>query len=146
MEEILIGRIFLKTLAFEPFRFLVSKISLPSSWCLEFQAFRIRSSSKRQTNTSPRRGRKTRALSTRRKVNEYLMRYQGRLPPMITVEFCPATTNLKVLPPAGVCISTPRLGVGGFAVSDFVCSKRVGILSGFSHTISVECVADGPGF
>ena len=46
-------------------------------------------------------------LSSQKEVRDYLMRYRSRLPSIITVELCPSTTDTKVSPPPGVCISTP---------------------------------------
>jgi len=40
-------------------------------------------------------------LSSQKEVDDYLMRYHGRLPLMIAVEFCRAMTDVKVAPSAG---------------------------------------------
>jgi len=38
-------------------------------------------------------------LSSQEELNDYLIRYRGRLSSMIAVEFCPTTTDVKGAPP-----------------------------------------------
>jgi len=48
---------------------------------------------------------------------------------MIVVEFCPATMDVKVPPPAeGVYFHRPGLGIGSSAASDLIHLKYVGVI------------------
>ena len=86
-------------------------------------------------------------LSNQKDVDNYLTRHHGRLPSTIAVELCPAKTDMKVEPPAGGLYFHPMiLALGGFAASDPICLKCVGVLSGSSHSVGSGRMAAYLGF